>query len=449
MAYKDLREFLDVLQKENELLEVKEPLSPRYEVAALLRQLSEKESSPAALIENVEGYFIPVVGNLFGSRKRAAIALETTEKELVKEYLQRKKRPIPPRVVSDGPVKEVIQRRELDLTAILPVLTYHEKDEGRYITQGVVFLKDPQSEKQTMGIHRIRIKEKALINIAFESKTSNEFLRLAEERNTSLEMAVILGVDPALIMAAVAWFPFGDKLELAGGIRGEPVELLPGETVSLSIPAQAMFVLEGLIRPHSREPEGPFGESTGYYITLNSPVAEIRAITHQNKPIYPVFIPCSLDDGIPLNICWSGEMLLSLQRDFTNVVGVNFNVLNAGIVVSLKKRESTEARRILYSLLVSHPFLKNAIIVDDDVDIYNPRDVDWALGSRFQPDRDLIVIDHVAGSPIDPSCEEKGITAKIGLDATKPLLGKEKFERACSFKASREKTEHLLKKYFP
>ena len=142
-----------------------------------------------------------------------------------------------------------------------------------------------------------------------------------------------------------------------------------------------MFVLEGLIQPHSREPEGPFGESTGYYITLNSPVAEIHSISHQNNPIYPVFIPCSLDDGMPLSICWSGEVLASLQRDFRSVTGVNFNVLNASVIVSIKKRERAEARRILYALLVSHPYLKNAIIVDDDIDIYNPRDVDWAVGS--------------------------------------------------------------------
>ena len=225
------------------------------------------------------------------------------------------------------------------------------------------------------------------------------------------------------------------------------MEIIPAETVDIQIPAQAMFVLEGLIRPHSREPEGPFGESTGYNITLNSPVAEIRAISHQKNPVYPVFIPCSLDDGTLLAICWSGEVLASLQKDFPSVIGVNFNVRNASIIVSIKKKEPTEARRILHALLVSHPYMKNAIIVDDDVDIYNSQDVDWAVGSRFQPDRDLIVIDHVAGSPIDPSCVEVGITAKMGLDATKPFKKEERFERAKPSAANRKKAEQLLTKY--
>jgi 2,5-furandicarboxylate decarboxylase 1 len=315
------------------------------------------------------------------------------------------------------------------------------------MTQGVVFLKDPQSKQQTMGIHRIHIKGERLINIAFESKTSNEYLHRAEQENTPLEVAVALGLDPALIMAAVAWFPFGDKLGFAGGLRKAPVEIIPAETVDIQVPAQAMFVLEGLIQPHSREPEGPFGESTGYYITLNSPVAEIRSVSHQKNPVYPVFIPCSSDDGIPLSICWSGEVLTSLRKDFPSVIGVNFNVLNASIIVSIKKRESTEARRILHALLVSHPYMKNAIIVDDDIDIYSRRDVDWAVGSRFQPDRDLIVIDRVAGSPIDPSCDEVGVTAKMGLDATKPFKKEEGFERARPSAANRKKAEQLLTKY--
>jgi len=447
MPYNDLRDFLNTLQKEKELITVTEPLDPQYEVAALLRLLSEHDAYPAALIKNVKGSAVPIAGNLFGSRKRAALALETSEREVAEEYVSRKKAPIPPRMVSEGPVKEVILQKNLDLTGILPVLTYHEKDAGQYMTQGVVFLKDPQSKQQTMGIHRIHIKGETLINIAFESKTSNEYLHRAERENVPLEMAVALGLDPALIMAAVAWFPFGDKLALAGGLRRAPVEIMPAETVDIRIPAQAMFVLEGLIRPHSREPEGPFGESTGYYITLNSPVAEIRSISHQKNPVYPVFIPSSLDDGMPLSICWSGEVLASLQKDFPSVIGVNFNVLNASIIVSIKKRESTEARRILHALLVSHPYMKNAIVVDDDINIYSPRDVDWAVGSRFQPDRDLVVIDRVAGSPIDPSCEEVGITAKMGLDATKPLKQEEKFERARPSADHRKKAEQLLTKY--
>jgi len=447
MPYNDLRDFLNRLQKEKELITVSEPLDTRYEVAALLRLLSEQDASPAALIENPKGSAVPIAGNLFGSRKRAALALETSEREVAQEYARRKNAPIPPRNVAVGPAKEVILQKDLDLTKVLPVLTYHEKDAGQYMTQGVVFLKDPQSKQQTMGIHRIHIKGETLINIAFESKTSNEYLRRAEQANAPLEMAVVLGLDPALIMAAVAWFPFGDKLELAGGLRKEAVEVMPAETVDIRIPAQAMFVLEGLIRPHSREPEGPFGESTGYYITLNSPVAEIRSISYQKDPIYPVFIPCSLDDGMPLSICWSGEVLASLQKDFPSVIGVNFNVLNASIIVSIRKRERTEARRLLHALLVSHPYMKNAIVVDDDIDIYNLRDVDWAVGSRFQPNRHLVVIDRVAGSPIDPSCEEVGITAKMGLDATKPFKEEEKFERAGPSADHRKKAEQLLAKY--
>lgn len=447
MSYHDLRDFLDALQKEEELIVVTEPLDPRYEVAAVLRHLSAQDSYPAALIENVKGHAVPVAGNLFGSRKRAALALETKEGEVAEEYLRRKSAPIPPRTVSEGPVKEIVLEEDLDLTRILPVLTYHEKDAGQYMTQGVVLLKDPHSKQQTMGIHRIHVKGERLVNIAFESKTSNEYLRRAEQENTPLEVAIALGLDPALIMAAVAWFPFGNKLELAGGLRREPVEIIPAETVDIQVPAHAMFVLEGLIRPHSRVPEGPFGESTGYYITLNSPVAEIRSISHQSNPVYSVFSPSSLDDGIPLSICWSGEVLASLQKDFPSVKGVNFNVLNASIIVSVKKRERTEAQRILHALLDSHPYIKTAIIVDDDIDIYTPRDVDWAVGSRFQADRDLIVLEHVAGSPIDPSCEEAGITAKMGLDATKPFEKKEKFERARTSAGHREKAEQLLKGY--
>ena len=283
MSFKSLRNFIERLEREGEIIRVKDKLSPRFEIAAFFEILGKKEGNPAAIIENVEGYDIPVVGNLLGSKRRLAMALETDEDNIFKDFSRINEKGLPPEIISPAPVKDVVIDKDIDILRDFPVLTYHEKDAGPYITQGIVFSKDPESGNRTMGVHRLQVKGKNRLGIFLASKTSTEYFHNAEEKGKPLNVAIAIGVDPVILIASVSWSPFGDKLTLAGTLRREPLELTPAESVDLEVPANAMIVMEGKILPNLREKEGPFGESTGYYITAQNPVIEITTITQRRS----------------------------------------------------------------------------------------------------------------------------------------------------------------------
>ena len=238
MAYKDLSTFLQQLEKEREMVQIDEEVSPVFEAAAILKQLGQTES-PAVLFKNISGYATPVAGNVFGTRTRLAIALETTKDKLNEKYLEAKKHSTPPVSVTEGSAKEVLVTEKIDIPALIPALTHHRKDKSPYFTQAISFMRHPQTGTPTMGIHRMEVKGGNRLGIYLGSRTSTEYLRLAEEKNAPLEVAIVLGVDPAMLLASAAWFPYGDKIGLAGSLRGEPVELIKAETVDLEIPAHA------------------------------------------------------------------------------------------------------------------------------------------------------------------------------------------------------------------
>ncbi|MFH0812711.1 MAG: UbiD family decarboxylase, partial [Pseudomonadota bacterium] len=412
---------------------------------AVLRRLGQSEN-PAVVFQNLSGYSIPVVGNLFGSRTRIALALETTKDKLKEKYLEAKNNPIPPVFVKDGPAKGVIIADNIDIPGLIPVLTHHRKDKNPYFTQAICFMKNPQTKTPTMGIHRMEVKGGNRLGIYLGSRTSTEYLRIAEEKNEPLEVAIVLGVDPGILLASVAWFPYGDKISLAGGLRGEPVELIKAETVDIEVPAHAAFVLEGKILPHVREQEGPFGESTGNYATFNNPVIEITTITHQKTPVYPATVPWSMEDELQFALAWGTETLKTLRQSYPSVLDLNLlSMTNA--VISMKKKDAAQVREVLYLTLISNQFIKKAVVVDEDIDIYNHREVEWSLATRFQPDRDLIVISGIHGLPIDPSVLPGNITAKIGIDATKPEEGSHSFEKIDIPEEIMAKAETMLARY--
>ena len=446
MAYTDLRDFIQRLEQEGEIITIKDTLDPRFEISALFAELGKREGNPAAIIENVKGYDIPVVGNLLGSRKRVALALETEEENIFQKYSEVNEKLIPPRIVSQAPVKEVIFNKNIDILKHLPVLTNHEKDASPYITQGLVFSKDPGTGSKTMGVHRLQVKDNNKLGIFLASKTSTEYFRKAEESGRPLSVAIAIGVEPVILLASIGWFPFGDKLTLAGNLRGEPLDLIPAESIDLEVPAHAMFILEGKILPDIRETEGPFGESTGYYITAQNPVIEITTITHQKDPIYSIFKPFSVEDDLLTTLFFKNNTIKELKNVIPSVQDIVISMCSAHAIISIKKREEWEARTALYSILSNNQYIKHAVIVDDDIDIYNPHEVEWAISSRFQADRDLVILNDLGGSFIDPSTRDGCISAKMGLDATKPLNQAEKFEKIKIPKQAQEKVKDILRK---
>lgn len=420
MTYPDLRTFLADLG--GDLLTVRQAFDPKHEMAAFLRAMPG--NGPAVLFDKVAGYpGVRVVGNLVASRQRVARALGTTEEQLAACYLQRTRQGIAPQSASDAPVKEVRHLAPADLAALLPVLTHYAGDAAPFITTGVVLCHDPVTGRRGMGIHRMMVKGGTRMGILLANPPLSQFHAAAEAAGRPLDIAVALGVEPALLIASVVKTgPQGpDKMALAGALRGAPVEMVRAETVAVEVPARAEIVIEGRVLPGVREAEGPFGENTGYYFSNVSPVVEVTAVTHRRNFIYPALCPWTADVDTLLSLAAGAELLGQLRTQMVGVADLDLTAGTCGFcaVIALTKARPTEARRLIHLALSMDKRLKQVTVVDDDVDIRNPREVAWALATRFQPDRDTVILSGMEGYVIDPSCGNSGIGSRLGLDATR------------------------------
>lgn len=421
MAYQDLRDFLASM--EGEILRIKPEMDPEFEIAAVLHET--QLDGRIVLFEHIRGYEgVKVVGNLLSSRARTARALGTTEDRLNETYLNCKKQAIAPVMFKgDAPVKEVIHHHPEDLLALLPILTHHEKDVAPFITCGLVLAKDPETGRRAMGIHRMMFQGGNRLGIFLANPPLSSFFQQAEDEGRPLEIAVALGVDPATLVAAVVKVGSSgpDKLEVAGGLRGSPLELTPAETVDIEVLARAEMIIEGHVLPGVREQEGPFGENTGYYFSNISPVVEVTAITHRKDFIYAALCPWTVDVDNLLSLASGTELLGQLQNQIHGVVDLELITGTCGFtaVIAVKDCQPTDVRRLIQLVLSLDLRLKIVTVVDVGVNIRNPREVAWALATRYQPDRDTVLLDRMAGYVIDPSAVESGTGSKIGFDATR------------------------------
>lgn len=424
-----LRSFLHLIEGEGELLRIQEPVDPRFELAQVLKE-SDRRSGPALLFEQVTGYSCPVAGNLLGSRRRLALLFGVPEDHVVEEYERRRAHLLPPAAVSPAPCQEVVIREAVDVLKTLPIPTYHEKDGGPYITCGVLFAKDPLTGQRGVGLHRLHVKGKNRIGVHLSNPPISQMQANAEALGRPLEVAVALGVDPVILMASIVRMPTGDKLALAGGLRGEAVEVVRGTEVAVEVPAHAEAVLEGRILPGVREDEGPFGETSGYYFGDRSHVIEVAALTHRDRPIIQALHPMSQEVVMLAGASAEAELLRFLHRE-----GYQVRHLHLGggtgrphALVSLRKSHDGEPKQLLHLLLSHAPWIKHAVVLDDDVELHDPEDVEWALATRVQGDRDLVILSGLPGRSIDPSTRD-GFTAKVGVDATVPIRERGRYVR--------------------
>ena len=444
---KDLRSFLDLLQKNGELLSISEAVDPRFEVAEFLRQFDKKRGQ-ALLFENVKGHSIRLAGNLVGTRKRLALAFGLPgEEKLLATYQRRRARKIEPQRVRTGPVKQVVvkEKGRLDLNA-LPIPTYHEGDGGPYITCGILIAKDPSSGLRSMGLHRLHIKGKTKMGIHLSNPPISRFAAEAEKNGKPLDIAVSLGVHPVILLASIVSSPSEDKVAIASSLLGSPIHLVKCETVDAEAPAHAEVVIEGKILPQVREMEGPFGETSGYYFSDNSHVIEVTAITRRKDPIIQALHPTVSEVSFLGGPAGEAEMIQMLrQRGFAVqdlAIGQSSN--RTQVALSIRKSHESDPRQLLHFLLSGVPYIKHAVVVDDDIDVHDPEDVEWAIATRFQADEDLVVIPDLKARVIDPSKKEGNFMTKMGFDATVPFRLRERFKRISVPAEVKEKVSKMI-----
>ena len=430
MDRQSLRHFVDAYGKAypNEVVRVTDSVSLEHDVMALVLEYERRRRYPVLLFEQVAGSDIPIIANAVASRRALAFALDTTERGLAAEYARRIKDHIKPVIVADPPFRaRVLRGADVDLGA-LPIPEYFPGDAGRYLTAGMLVARDPATGVETEGYHRFQVKSRTKMGVSLHSRRRMfEYQRRAEAKGQPLPCAVVLGLHPLVSMGSLAYPPPDvGKFEVVGGLFGEPFQVAPCLTADLHVPAAAEIVIEGEILPGVREPEGPFGEFTGYFSRRSTQhVFEARAITMRERPWFQSIGSGRAGDHITtLGLIREAEITNAVSRVIPNVTGVHVPLSGTSsftAYVAIKQSRPGEGKHVIPIVLGVDHYLKLVIVVDDDIDVFDESDVMWAVATRMQADRDLVVISGSLGAMLDPSADERGVTAKLGIDATRPF----------------------------
>src|SRR5262247_1402362 len=444
----NFRQFLDRLRQTGELVDLHQPVDIRH-IATLVDQ-----AKTALYFHNVIGYDMPVVSGIIRSRERAIMSLGCeTYAEIEARLKQAIDRPIPPKYIKTSPTREVVLvGDDVDLYK-LPIPMSSIYDGGPMITAGVVIARDPELGINS-GIYRFIVKEKSLTGIDIVTPNNMRlFAQRALERKEPLPISISIGTHPIEITGSGYRAPLGvDEMAIAGGIRGAPVELAPCETIDLPYIADAEIVLEAEILPTGWTwPEGRFGEFTRLMGGLHwNPLVKIKAISMRKDAIY-----------YALHMPWENTWLAAPTRyaairQALRTAGVQVKDINVTLggcafwhaVISIKKQPGEGKNALLAALSVMD--LKHVVVVDDDIDVFNPTEVEWAIATRVQGDRDVMVVTHARGKPLDPSLAPTppGVvptTAKVGIDATiSEGIPRERYERISYAYADRAKISDYL-----
>ncbi|WP_018262293.1 UbiD family decarboxylase [Methylobacterium sp. WSM2598] len=419
---RSLRDWLGRLAESGRLSVARPGIGLRHEAAAVANRLDGRS---ATLFPRPGGQDGTIVSGLVSSRAWMAEALGTSEDRLVSHFQQACAAPLPWREQETGPAQEVVHRAGIDLLRLLPVPTLNEHDGGPYISAGLMISRDPETGAQNVAILRCQINGPDRIGVLVLPRHTDHFYRRAEAAGRGLDVALVVGVDPACLLASQAIVPLGqDELEIAGALTGAPLPVVRCLTNPVRVPAEAEIVIEGRILPEVREPEGPFGEFPQYYgERARRHVMQVDAVTHRARPIFHMIVGGGLEHLLLGAIPREATILATLRRSFPGVEDVHLSLGGVGryhLYVKLRKTQEGEAKNVLLGAFAAHYDIKHAVVVDTDVDIHDPGEVEWAVATRFQADRDLVVVAQAQGSKLDPSARD-GVGAKMGLDATVPL----------------------------
>ncbi|MEM3788860.1 MAG: UbiD family decarboxylase [Candidatus Bathyarchaeia archaeon] len=427
-----LRTFLAQMEEKGEILHVKEEVSTNFEISYIIKAFDA--GGPILIFENVEGAKTKIVANVCGTRRRICEALGAKPEGLYQKLLEAWRNPQKPKIVEDGAVREVVE--EPDLLRI-PILTHFERDAGPYITSAVVHAKSLDGAIENVSIHRLQLLDEKHLAIRLVPRHLYKLWQIAKEAEVDLDVAISVGVHPAVMLAASSPVPFGvNEFEIANALLGGELKLMKCKYVDAYAPADAELVLEGRILASKEVPEGPLVDITGTYdIERKQPVVEIVNVMHRRDYIYQALLPSGAEHRLLMGLPHEASIYEAVSRVVPKVKAVNLSVGGGGwlhAVISIEKQLDGDGKNALLAAFAAHPSLKHAVIVDSDIDVFNMADVEWAIATRFQAAEDLIIIENARGSTLDSSAnQETGLTSKMGLDATKPLTKpKEKFERA-------------------
>ena len=414
-----IRPFLARLERDHALLRIAKTVDPRFEVSAFL---SAADCGPALLFDSVAGSTLRIAGNLLNSRARIAAALGIDAADILRTIHAAIREPVPPVQAAEAPVQDVVITDSP--LAALPVPTFFERESRPYITAGTIVAKDPETGRGNLSFARLAILNgsQAMIGIAPNHHLAL-FARRAAALGQMLEIAVVLGANPAIQLAACLYLGVGDdELHCAGRLLGEPVRVAEARTVDLWVPAEAELVLEGRIDPSQTIDEGFVSEYHGMYENYGAGyLTSFSALTRRADAIMQVIEPGYHREHIYLGaLPIAASLLNAVAAVAANVRDVAVTEAGAGrtdVVVQLDRPRPGQARRAMFAVFAAVSIVKRVTVVDGDIDPWDPVAVDWARTNRMKLERDLMLIPG-AGTDRSEPMEDGGLVTKIGFDAT-------------------------------
>jgi 4-hydroxy-3-polyprenylbenzoate decarboxylase len=447
MAFDSLYEYIDTLESNGKLHRVKTEVDTNLEIAEIMRRMMYSGNSPAILFENVKGYDIPVLGNAFGTMDLLKTALNLSDfREIGKRITDLTKLKIPsnlfdklkmlprlselgeyaPKYVESGAVTEIIEKEKANLYS-LPILKSFPDDAGKFITFGLTITKHPETGIRNIGVYRIQIvNEKKAIMHWQTHKRGAQHYEIMKDYCKPIETAIVIGTDPSTIFSGIAPVPEGmDKFFFSGIVRKKGVKLVKCKTVDLEIPANSEIVLEGYVDPNEMRIEGPFGDHTGFYTPPDPyPTFNLTCMMRRKNPIYLTTVV-----GKPvLEDAYIGKVIeqsfLPLIQMFQPEV-IDFSMPASGwfqglAIISIKKRYPGQAKKVMLGLwgMGQLSLTKIFVVVDHDINVHDINEVIWAITTKSDPKRDILIIDNTPTDTLDPASPILNLGSKMGIDAT-------------------------------
>ena len=458
MSFKDLREFIDLLEQAGELKRVKAEVDPYLEITEISDR-TLRAGGPALLFENPKGSSVPLLANLFGNTKRVAMAMGQEDLEGLRDvgrllaFLKEPSPPkgwrdlwqslpsyknvlnMPPAVRKSAPCQEVVvEEDDVDL-GFLPVQTCWPGDVGPLVTWPLVITRGPEKERQNLGIYRMQVigRNKLIMRWLSHRGGALDFREWQQKHpEQGFPVSIAIGADPATILATVT--PVPDTLSeyaFAGLLRNSKTEVVKSLTNDLQIPASAEIVLEGVIEPDEMADEGPYGDHTGYYNEVERfPVFTVKKMTHRKDPIYhSTYTGRPPDEPAMLGVALNEVFVPLLQKQYPEITdfylpaeGCSYRMA----IVSMKKQYPGHAKRVMmgvWSFLRQFMYTKFVVVVDDDVNVRQWEDVIWAITTRMDPARDTVMIENTPIDYLDFASPVAGLGSKMGMDATNKMEG--------------------------
>lgn len=439
-----MRGFLSIISKKNELAKIKKKVSTKYEIAAVT---AKADGSKALLFENVKESKFRVVTNLVGTRKRFALAIGASEDKIHEKVIAAINHPSKPQIVKKA---KFMENHSRDLYT-LPIVTHFQKEPGPFITSSVIYTKNQEVGTQNSSFHRLlRLDNRHFSIRMVEGRHLHRTFMYAKEHGEDLRVAISIGVHPAVSIAGAYQAEWGkDELEIANELLNKKLSLSMCPYSGMLVPSDAEIVMEGRILKDKTHKEWMVEMLRTYDFKRIQPVFELERLYFRNNPIFHDVLAGYGEHRLLMGMPIEAKINKNLKQILPQTKKV---VLTEGgckwlhAVVQISKRQESDPKKIIKAAFSAHRSLKNVVVVDDDIDPSDPVSVEYAMATRFQADKDLMVIPKVRGSSLDPSSDQKNLlTTKMGVDATKSFS-----KRAEGFEIARiPGTEKIsLKNYF-